>query len=89
MLAGGDLTLAQAIVDVVAEVKFARMKWPPFNSAHEGIAVIDEERDELWDHIKLSQPRRDLREMRAEAKQVAAMGLRFMLDVCDEERGRK
>jgi NTP pyrophosphatase (non-canonical NTP hydrolase) len=71
------------------ELMDASAKWPPFNSAHEGFAVLAEEVDELWDHVKVNQKRRDLPAMRKEALQVAAMALRFALDVCDEQRGRK
>lgn len=81
--------LMAAASAAVEEAHGAARKWPPFNSAHEGYAVLAEEVDELWDHVKTNQKRRDLAAMRAEAIQVAAMALRFVVDVCDEERGRK
>jgi hypothetical protein len=65
------------------------MKWPAMNSAHEGYAVLLEELDELWEHVKTNQKRRDLVEMHKEAIQVAAMATRFALDICNETRGRK
>lgn len=71
------------------EVESATAIWPAFNSAHEGFAVLKEEVDELWDHVKTNQKRRDLPAMRREAIQVAAMALRFASEVCTEERGRK
>lgn len=52
------------------------------NSAHEGYAVLAEEVDELWDHVKVKQGKRDIPEMTYEAVQVAAMALRFIVDVC-------
>lgn len=61
----------------------------PWNSAHEGYGIILEELDELWEHVKTKQKRRDLEAMRKEAIQVAAMAVRFALEVCDEERGRR
>jgi hypothetical protein len=57
------------------------MRWPPMNSAHEGYAVLAEEVDELWDHVKVQQGKRDVVEMTYEAVQVAAMALRFIVDV--------
>jgi hypothetical protein len=75
--------------EVVAECHRAMDAWPPLNSAHEGYAVMLEEVDELWDHVKTKQRDRDLQAMRKEAIQVAAMALRFVCEVCNEERGRK
>lgn len=66
---------------VLEELKRAS-KWPPMNSAHEGYAVLLEEVDELWDHVKTQQGKRVVAEMTYEAVQVAAMALRFLVDVC-------
>ena len=76
------------IDEVIAEVLRAKAKWPPFNSAHEGFAILQEEVEELWTHVKTNQRQRDLEEMRKEAVQVAAMAVRFASEVCSEERGR-
>ena len=64
------------------ELTRAQSKFPPFNSGHEGYAVILEELDELWREIRSNQatPGRDER-MRKEAVQVAAMALRFLVDM--------
>ena len=80
--------LEQGAFEAVAEAESAADKWPPFNSAHEGYAILLEEVDELWGHVKINQKKRDLAAMRAEAIQVAAMALRFVVDVCDGGRGR-
>ena len=56
----------------------------PFNSAHEGYAILLEEVDELWDEVKKNphkSPER-LANMRTEAIQVAAMAMQFLKDVC-------
>lgn len=80
----------QAANDALAEVRRAKDMWPGnFNSAHEGYAVLLEEVDELWGHVKTNQKRRDLGAMRKEAIQVAAMALRFAAECCDEVTGRK
>lgn len=71
------------------EITKAESQWPPFNSAHEGFAVILEEVDELKEHVWTNQKRRDLEAMRKEAIQVAAMAVRFASEVCTEERGRE
>lgn len=85
------LRMVQPIIDgMTLELVEASAMWPPFNSAHEGWAVIYEEFIvELGEHVWMKQSKRDLPAMRKEALQVAAMALRFALDVCDETRGRK
>jgi exopolyphosphatase/pppGpp-phosphohydrolase len=75
--------------EVTAEAEWAMTNWPPFNSAHEGYAVLLEEVEELWAHVKTNQKKRNLKEMRKEAVQVAAMAMRFAIEVCDEQKGRK
>src|SRR5262249_8403380 len=79
-----------AAMAALAEVSRAKSMWPaPANSAHEQYAVLLEEVDELWTHVKTNQKRRDLPAMRKEAIQVAAMALRFAAECCDEVTGRK
>ena len=79
----------EAAHEALTELKQAQENWPAFNSAHEGFGVLAEEVDELWAHVKTNQKRRDLAAMRKEAIQVAAMALRFAVEICNEERGRK
>lgn len=76
--------------EVAEEVHRAHRLHPrPFNSPHEGFAIIMEEVDELKAHVWMKQKDRSLRDMRKEAIEVAAMALRFALEVCDEEVGRR
>lgn len=88
-----DDQLIASMTEVSHEVRVELVKaisnWPPFNSAHEGYGVLAEEFDELWAHVKTNQKRRDIQAMRKEAIQVAAMAMRFALEVCDETNGRK
>jgi NTP pyrophosphatase (non-canonical NTP hydrolase) len=62
------------------EFERASGMYAPFNSAHEGYAVLLEEVEELWDEVKKSPKKRDLAKMKEEAIQVAAMALRFLHD---------
>ena len=71
--------LSHALTEIGLEVAIAWQKWPPFNSVHEGYAVILEELDELWEEAKRKHP--DQGKLRAEAKQVAAMAIRFMIEL--------
>ncbi len=56
-------------------------KFAPFNSPHEGWAVIREELDELWEHVRADTARTP--ESRKEAIQIAAMALRFAYDLTE------
>jgi hypothetical protein len=60
----------------------AMTKHAPMHSPHEGMSVIKEEVDELWDHVKADTGRTAAG--RKEARQVAAMGLRYVLDLCQD-----
>lgn len=80
---------SRVIGEVEIEVSNAIKNWPEFNNAHEGYAVMLEEVDELWEHVKTNQKKRDIAAMRKEAIQVAAMAIRFAAEVCNEEVGRK
>lgn len=70
-----------AMKAVGAEIDKAITKYPAFNSAHEGFAVLKEEVDELWDEVKVKQGERDVEVMIGEAIQVAAMAIRFIVDI--------
>lgn len=74
--------------DIKQEARTAQDRFPPFNSAHEGFAVLAEEVDELWEEVRCKQGARDLDRMRKEAVQVGAMALRFIVDICDAGKGR-
>jgi hypothetical protein len=79
--------LPMAAFDVVnecsAELSRAMRKHAAMRGPHEGYAVILEELDELWDEIK--RQKIDPQAMRKEAVQVAAMAMRFLVDVCGAE----
>lgn len=67
---------------ILIELRRAQELHPiPVHNAHEGYAVLLEEVDELWDEIKKKNP--DMSAIRKEAVQVAAMAMRFILEVVD------
>lgn len=84
---GGNALLEARIDSVLSSVKAelyrAMTKHRSMASAHEGFSVIREEFDkELWEHVC-----RDTAvtvEGKSEALQVAAMAVRFALDVCGD-----
>lgn len=71
------------------EHDYAIRVFPTFHSAHEGLAIIEEEFDELKKEVFVNQEKRDISQMRKEALQLAAMSLRFILDICDSDKGRR
>ena len=67
----------EVFADVRYELHRAQAKHKnPMRSSHEGYAILKEKVDEMWDAIKAN----DTRGARAEAVQVAAMAIRFLLD---------
>lgn len=77
-------TVKAAMEDVMLEYHRASDRFPRFHSAHEGWAILNEEVDELWEEVKKPPKAIDPNAMRREAIQVAAMGLRFVLDICPD-----
>lgn len=71
------LTDAEAVERVLGELRRAREKFPArFNSKHEGFGVLREEVDELWEAVR----ELENTDPRAEAIQVAAMAIRFVVE---------
>jgi hypothetical protein len=75
---------ARVLQDAGVELGKALKKYPRMHNGHEGYAVILEELDELKAEVWKKPKKRSVQKMRKEAVQVAAMALRFMLDVCDK-----
>lgn len=75
-----DIEYAVAIVR--EEVERATSKFGSFHSAHEGYAVILEELDELKREVFKYFEDRDPRILVKESTQVAAMSIRFLIDLC-------
>jgi hypothetical protein len=115
------MSITSITKEVVEELKQAEAKFGPFNSSHEGYAVILEEMDELWEVVKLNpkkivvssdeveeiaplqfplgndeekleeavatvQKHKRNQAMKAEAIQVAAMAIRFIKCICDQDK---
>jgi hypothetical protein len=77
-----SVQISRVLTEVGDELSRALDKFAVFNSPHEGKAVIEEELDELWEHVKANTGRGG--EARTEAIQVAAMALRYVIDLCAE-----
>jgi hypothetical protein len=75
-----DVALNAARDELYAAIK----AFPPFRSAHEGVAIVDEEMQEFRDAAYW--PHKDeTGDEEVEATQLAAMALRYLVDVCYKE----
>jgi len=77
--------LDYALKRVGNEVLRAIDRFPAMNSPHEGKAVIEEELDELWEHCRANTGRSP--EAITEAIQIAAMAVRYVLDLSESRGG--
>lgn len=73
----------EALAKIRIEYERAAARYGPFSSGHEGYAAIREELDELWDEVKSTD---GLGRACEEAVQVAAMALRFLVDLPGETK---
>jgi hypothetical protein len=71
----------QAAYEAINELSRSYALHGKFQGSHEGYAVLLEELDELWDEVK--NKKRDIPAMRKECIQIAAMALKFCVDICD------
>ena len=71
----------EAIQQVNFELTIARKKFEHFASPHEGLAIIQEEFEELKSEVFKQRDVRSHVLLRKEAKQLAAMAVRFMADL--------
>lgn len=69
----------QVVADVCKELQKAMKVNQLFSSPHHGYAIILEELDELWDEVRKRKP--DVKNMRSEAVQVAAMAIKFIMSM--------
>lgn len=67
------------MIEIELELRTALARHTSMNSPHEGWAVIREELDELWEHVRANTANGP--EARKEAIQIAAMALRYVLDL--------
>jgi len=76
-----DSTLAERTLrEVGRELDAARRAHAAMASPHEGHSVIREEFEELWEHVKADTGQSAA--ARAEAIQLAAMAVRYVVDLC-------
>lgn len=75
------MTQIEAIRLIHYELTLATKKFKVFASPHEGLAIIQEEFEELKAEVFKQHDVRSIALMQKEAKQLAAMAARFMVDL--------
>ena len=75
--------LERLAAEVVEEIRKAEALHAPMHSPHEGWSVIWEELEELREHVRADTGRS--LSARKEALQIAAMGMRYALNLCNQE----
>lgn len=73
--------------EVVVEIQRSIDLHGGFHSAHEGHSVLREEVEELWREVCQKHP--DRQRMRSESIQVAAMAVKFIYYLCEDENFRQ
>lgn len=71
-------TLDRIFESVETEIYSSTILHKPFNSSHEGYAVLLEELDEVWEEIKKSKNYTLSKEAKQELIQVAAVAMRMI-----------
>lgn len=76
-LTGERLTIGEATQEVLKELSRANKEFSLFNSKHEGISIIREEFEEMWDEIK----EKNVSNVNVQAKciQLGAMAIKFLI----------
>ena len=75
------MELNEAISQVRREYGRAISMFQPFRSPHEGLSIIREEYKELEEEVFGQFATRSKEKMRKEAKHLATMAIRFMVDM--------
>ena len=77
-----EFEIQTAMKMIETELRKAIFNFPkPFNSSHEGYAVLLEEVDELWHEIKNDKQEGSIQRQREEVVQVGAMAAKFLMQI--------
>jgi hypothetical protein len=81
-----DKLLPSILSTLDHNVKMIIRKWAPFNSDHEGMGVLQEEVDELWDEVRKKEHDRNPAFIQREAYDIAAVAIRIIIENSPEFR---
>jgi NTP pyrophosphatase (non-canonical NTP hydrolase) len=71
----------EELIDIKKKRDDPNHPWRDYQSFHEGYALLLEELDELWEEVRKKPHKRDKEATRTEAMQIAAVAIRFMVDL--------
>jgi NTP pyrophosphatase (non-canonical NTP hydrolase) len=74
---------------VYFEIHNANIAYPQFTSAHEAYAVLLEEVEEVWEHVRKKPQARNMEELDGELIQVAAMAVKFIWWCRENRKGKE
>lgn len=78
--------IGKSIKAIITEYNRTIIKNAPFHSTYEGWALIKQKVDSLWDEIKKEETGGSREAMQKEAAQIGAMAMRFIIDLCNDEK---
>jgi hypothetical protein len=79
-------SIGKAIRLIIPEYNQIIFKNPPLHNAHEGWAMLQQGVDQLWSEVKKNKEMRSEELLRKEAILVSATAMRFIIDLCMEEK---
>ena len=81
------MSMQHALLAVESELLHAILRHKKLNSHHEAYSVILEELDEYWENVKMGGNELEARpaHLRKELTHTAAMAVRALMDLCEEE----
>lgn len=79
-------SIGRAIRLIIPEYNQVIFKNPPLHNAHEGWAMLEQGMERLWYEVKKDKEIRSEELMRKEAILISVTAMRFIIDLCLEEK---
>jgi hypothetical protein len=78
--------IGKSIRMIIPEYNQIICKNPPLHNAHEGWAMLEQGVEQLWNEVKKDKNIRSDEKMRKEAILISATAMRFIIDLCIDEK---
>lgn len=78
--------IGKAIRLIIPEYNQIICKKPPLQNRYEGWALLQQAMEQLWDEVKKDKNIHSTEQMRKEAILISATAMRFIIDLCMEEK---